>query len=241
MTQSYEWGKDGLLRSIRVFFEDEKGRRNYTEMAARNHAAGDAPGDGSGFDFTYNPAYPQVLRVSNRGANKAASGEVNVRFKRLDKAGLRLVDASDSILVLLASNPIVNPDAAALLDSPVVTGVAGNPYFNPFVWDGIHYFKFSYDQLGRVETAEEIGADNTVRFAWDGSRLLTVQAYRSDSRSPVYSRSLSYNGNVLNEELVNFRGGTYRIKYKYTGGKLQEAEFDDSGAHDGKGWRVTFQ
>jgi len=240
---TFEWLPDGKLRAISTTFRDAKGETNYRQMAARTAPAGASPAKKPGsFLFFYHPSYPQVLKVTqNLDSPFKLDSPFRVRMARLETAGLRLVDQEQSPLVLLQRNPSLNPDVVALLDSPAATGVAGNPFFNPFVWDGLHYFQFSYDRLGRVEQARELGADNLVRFTWDGDRLTAVRAFKGDFTTPVYSRTQTYSGKLLSSETVQYQGKTYKIEYRYRGNQLVEAEFGDNGAHDGKSWRVQFQ
>jgi tetratricopeptide (TPR) repeat protein len=243
MTAVFEWLTDGKLKSVSTSFRDAKGEANYRQMAARAAPPGAPPPKRPGsFLFLYHPSYPQVLKVTqNIDSNTKLEAPFRVRVARADGAGLRLVDRDQSVLTMLRSNPSLNPDIVALLDSPVATGVAGNSFFNPFVWDGIHYFQFTYDKLGRVETAREIGSDNVVRLTWDGERLTSLRAFQGSATAPVYARTPAYSGRQLTHETVQYQGKTYKINYRYRGNQLVEAEFSDSGAHDGKSWRVQFQ
>ena len=52
---------------------------------------------------------------------------------------------------VLLNHSMLDPDVVSFVDGPVASGVAGNSYFNPFVWDGLHVFRFQYDRLGRAE------------------------------------------------------------------------------------------
>jgi hypothetical protein len=51
---------------------------------------------------------------------------------------------------------------------------------------------------------------------------------------------MSYSAGKLISETVDYGGKQYRIIYKYVGDKLSEAEFEDTGAHDGVERRVRF-
>ena len=243
MTSSFTWTPEGRLVSITTRFQDDKGRQNFSAMESRGGHPGQSYSAGRSIFFTYHPSYPQVVKVSATTPPAAKpAGPFKVLLTRRDNSGLWLVDEDKSPLVLLESNPSVNPDLVALLDSPVATGVAGNSFFNPFVWDGIHFFRFSYDRQGRVDTAREVGADVVVRFTWEGERLTSLRAFRSgDPAKPVYSRTQNYSGPLLLSENVEYGGKSYKIEYKYAGSRLQEAEFNDSGAHDGRHWRVSFK
>jgi tetratricopeptide (TPR) repeat protein len=243
MMAAFEWLPDGKLKSISTAFRDAKGETNYRQMATRAAPAGaPAPKKPGSFLFLYHPTYPQVLKITqNLDGPSKFEAPFRVRMARLDGGGLRLVDQEQSLLTLLQSNPSLNPDIVALLDSPAAVGAAGNSFFNPFVWDGVHYFQFTYDKLGRVETAREIGADNVVRFTWDGERLTSLRAFKGNAAAPVYTRTPAYSGRQLLYETVQYQGKTYKIEYRYRGNQLVAAEFNDNGAHDGKSWRVQFQ
>jgi tetratricopeptide (TPR) repeat protein len=169
--------------------------------------------------FDYFETAPQVARV---GAGKAAS------------------DAK-AVEIMLPSSPAVNTRILALLGRPAAIGFAPNPYFNPFVWTGLHTFRFSYDEFGRVESAAEIGASRVAKFAWSGERLQSISVYGANGdKEPVYRRTMSYSGGKLMSETVEHGGKQYKTTYKYVDDKLSEAEFEDTGAHDGIERRVRF-
>jgi len=240
MAAEYAWTPEGRLRSIELEFRDQKGIRSYDEMVARSGIS-KTPGRPN-FYFFYHPNFPQVLKAVPSASEPPASDKpFRVRLARQEKSSLRLVDADDSVLVLLPSSPVVNPDVLALVDAPAATGIAGNSYFNPFIWDGVHYFQFTYDKLGRLDTAREIGVDNVVRFQWEGERLTAIRAGQANATRPSYVRTQHYSGKQLVSETVEFRGKTYKIEYKYAGDRPREASFDDNGAHDGRQWRVRFE
>src|SRR5207342_2460748 len=59
--------------------------------------------------------------------------------------------------VVLASNPSVDPLAIQRLTGKNITqGIAGNRFFNPYVWEKLYYFRFTYDEAGRVVRAQEL-------------------------------------------------------------------------------------
>jgi hypothetical protein len=79
------------------------------------------------------------------------------------------------------------------------------------------------------------------RFAWSGERLQSISVYaKDDEKEPVYRRTMSYSGDKLVSERVDYGAKEYRITYKYVGDKLSEAVFEDTGAHDGVERRVRF-
>lgn len=115
-------------------------------------------------------------------------------------------------------------------------GWAGNPYFHPFIWNGIYTFDLTYDRLGRVSRAtprQQLNGQRTdplsepLEFVWEGDtkRLLTVRGTTTG-----YLRELRYdkNGRLRSEE-ISTKSGHGSIKYEYVdeGPQLKAAEIDD--------------
>jgi hypothetical protein len=73
--------------------------------------------------------------------------------------------------------PDVRSRCSPFLGGPVATGVAGNSYFNPFVWDSLHVFRFQYDKLGRVESARKLAFPAWFRFEWRNDQLGRFDCY----------------------------------------------------------------
>jgi hypothetical protein len=149
-----------------------------------------------------------------------------------------VVDDRGQPRIVLEDSAGFNPAVLSILEGPLNTAVAGNSYFNPFIWDGLHYFSLTYDSEGRMSTAREWNADNLVRFTWSGDRLTEIQAFRKDSPNPYYQRTLSYSGTILTGESYSQGGKAGQIKYVYSGKVLQQAKVEDGGVHDGKTWTV---
>ncbi len=154
-------------------------------------------------------------------------------------------------LVRLANNPYADPVAIqSLTGKNLAIGIAGNHFFDPFVWDDVHWFQLTYDDSGRVSQAREVpdpkGApgDRWVDFEWDGPRLLAVRASQgSDAahRTKVYQRTLQYQDNRLVSEEVQFQGKSTRIRYTYNGSKLVSAAADKDPSLDDRSRQVTFR
>ena len=151
---------------------------------------------------------------------------------------------------LLANSPYVDPIAIQRLTGKDITiGVAGNKYFQPFVWDGIHYFRFTYDSRGRVALAREIAdpssapGDSSLEFDWDGWQLTAIRGYRGlgNQRRQVYERTMEYQDARLVSEQIQSQGKSWRIKYNYTGGKLTTANCDRDPSLDDRSRQVTFR
>jgi hypothetical protein len=154
-------------------------------------------------------------------------------------------------VVRLSNSPYADPVAIQLLTNRnVALGIAGNRYFDPFVWDKVHYFQLTYDDAGRVHQAREISdpraapGDQWVDFEWDGWRLTAVRAYQgadAGHRAKVYERTLQYQDNRLVSEEVQVQGKTSRIRYNYNGGRLASAVSDRDPSLDDRSRQVTFR
>ena len=153
--------------------------------------------------------------------------------------------------VRLANDPYADPLAIQSLTGKNVTlGIAGNHYFDPFVWDDIHYFQFTYDDRGRVRQARELSGakaapgDRWVDFEWDGDRLTAVRAYQGADAAhgaKVYERTQQYQDNRLVSEEIQFQGKISRIRYNYNGGRLASAVSDRDPSLDDRSRQVTFR
>jgi hypothetical protein len=105
---------------------------------------------------------------------------------------------------------------------PATRGWAGNPFFHPFLWDGIFMFDLVYDALGRLKEAIPVESDLSQRkspysepltFTWDGGsrRLLSIA-------SRNYRRELTYDGKGrLASEKITHSAGRGKIEYQYDG------------------------
>jgi hypothetical protein len=154
-------------------------------------------------------------------------------------------------MVRLANNPYADPVAIQSLTGKNVTlGIGGNHFFDPFVWDDVHYFQFTYDNRGRVSQAREMAdpkgvySDRWVDFEWDGSRLVAVNAFQgvdAAHRTKVYQRTLQYQDDRLVSEEVQFQGKSSRIRYNYNGGRLVSAAADRDPSLDDRSRQVTFR
>jgi len=154
-------------------------------------------------------------------------------------------------LVRLINDPYADPAAIRMLTGKnLAIGIAGNRFFDPFVWDKIHYFQFAYDDAGRVSQARELPdpkaapGDQWVDFDWDGLRLTAVRAYQgadADHRTKIYERTLQYQDNRLISEEIQFQGKTSKIRYNYNGGRLVSAVSDRDPSLDDRSRQVTFR
>ena len=232
LKMSFQW--DGSrLTAITTAFDDEKGSQNY-------HALG-GPGESQGnFFFGYLGSEAQVQVVSTRKLDgPAAAPELRVAHEAPNPP--HLVDEHGLPRILLQESPQFNAAALSVLEGPLATGIAGNSFFNPFIWDGLHYFSLTYDTEGRMSSAREWNADNLVRFTWSGDRLTGISAFRKDSATPYYQRTISYSGTMIIGESYTEATKAGQIKYVYSGKVLQQVKVEDGGVHDGKTWTVRMR
>ncbi|MEI9971467.1 MAG: hypothetical protein WDO73_05060 [Ignavibacteriota bacterium] len=229
LRMAFQWDHN-RLNSITTAFDDEKGAQSYRALGG----AGDSPGT---FFFAYAGSDPQVQVVSTHAFDQppVLSG---VRVAHDPAAPAHLVDEQGQPRIVLEDSPQFNLAVLTLLEGPISTTVAGNAFFNPFIWDGLHYFSLTYDAQGRVDSAREWNADNLVRFTWSGNRLTEIRAFRKESSTPYYQRTISYSGTMILGETYNAGGKNGQIKYVYSGKVLQQVKVEDGGAHDGKTWTV---
>ena len=232
---NFRWDKNHL-ESITTTFEDQlKGPRTYRSLLGENPAAAALPNDKLGnFYFRYvSPEGPLLEASTDAPAQGAAPPAFQVKVAK-DKAGYHLVDAANAPMLALWSSTYVDTQVLNFLGSRVATTVAGNSYFDPFLWDGLHYFTLRYDNQGRVDSAQEWNADNLVRFTWDGDKLKEIRAYHEGNPTPYYRRALTYAGGQMQSEDFTLDGHTGKIRYVYENKVLQKIEIDQ----DGKNWTV---
>jgi hypothetical protein len=231
LKMSFQW--DGSrLSAITTAFEDEKGSQNYRALGGQ-----DSLGN---FFFAYVGLDPQVQAASTSKFDASPTVPA-VRVAREAPNPPHLVDERGLPRFLLQESPQFNPAVLTILEGPLSTTVAGNSFFNPFIWDGLHYFRLTYDQQGRIDKAREWNADNLVRFTWSGDRLSGIRAFRKDSPTPYYQRAISYSGIMITGETYSAGNRTGQIKYVYSGKVLQQVKVEDGGVHDGKTWTVRMR
>jgi len=236
----FKW-EGSRLRSVASTFEDDRSLKSYKALA--DTAGGllkqdeEAPGN---FYFSYTGTN-QILSVEPKRPAAAASANGDIRILRGANGVVRVVLEPDRPRLLFKNDSQINTDVLSVLEGPVATGFSGSGVFNPFVWDGFHYFSLQYDREGRLSEAREWNADNLVRFTWSGEQLTEVRAFRSGSGEPYYQRSISYTGTDLAGETYSAGGKSGKIKYVYAGKNLQQVRVEDGGVHDGKTWIVRLR
>jgi hypothetical protein len=230
---AFNWA-NARLESIRTTFDDDKGAQLYRALvvagAADSGAVAAASLDDPGnFYFEYHPN-GALREVLPKKPAPAAAKAYSVHVAHDARGRALLVDDDGHPEVVLPDHPYVDPAVLAVVEGgPVTSVVAGNSFFNPFLWDGVHAFTVQYDAVGRAESAQEWNADNTVRFSWEGNQLVAIRAYRKGSDAPYYQRTIRYAGSQIAGEDYSVNGRNGQIKYIYTNGKLQQIKIENEG------------
>ena len=217
---SFEWEGDRLKAIVPTFEKPDKATGERT------------------ISFAYDHRFPQVNSVGyENGARGVSATDPDEMYRRSS--------------VLLLNNPYVDPAAILKFTGKNVSiGIAGNKFFEPFVWDRIHYFRFTYDGSGRVSQAREVGepagvpGDLWLEFDWDGWQLDGITAYQGrdeNHRAKIYERSLQYQDGRLVGEEIQSQGKTSRIKYSYNTGRLVSATCDKDASLDDRSRQVIFR
>ncbi len=231
---TFNWAS-GRLESIRTTFDDEKGAQAYRALVVAGAADSGAVAaasltDPGNFFFEYHPT-GALREVLPKKEAPTAPRPYAVHVAHDDKGRALLIDEDKHPEVVLPDHPYVDPAVLAIVEGgPVTSVIAGNSFFNPFLWDGVHAFTIQYDRQGRAESAQEWNADNLVRFSWDGNQLVAVRAYHKGSNAPYYQRTIAYSGSIITGEDYSVNGRPGKIKYIYTNGKnLQQIKIENEG------------
>ncbi len=219
MRVTYNWDGDRLRSIVPTFDKPE-------------HATGERP-----ITFGYDPSFPSVNAVDYGNARTISSNDPDELYKKS--------------ALLLSNNPYVDPAAIQGLTGKkdIAIGISGNKYFQPFEWDGIHYFRLTYDNRGRVAQARETvdpatpPGDSVLEFDWDGWRLIAIRGYQgaASQRRQTYERTMEYQDGRLIAEQIQTQGKSWRIKYNYVGGKLSAAVCDRDPSLDDRSRQVIFR
>jgi tetratricopeptide (TPR) repeat protein len=239
---AFHWDKDHL-ESILTTFDDEKAQQQFRQWVSQGNPgtqAGVAPPDKVGkFYFRYLSPTGPLLGVRNEAP---APGETAPPFQvKLvnEKTSSHLVDTGGAPVLALWGSPYVDTEVLGFLGSRVATTVAGNSVFDPFIWDGLHYFTLKYDEVGRVSTAQEWNVDNVLRFTWDSDRLKEIRGFRENGSTQYYRRLITYSGVQIQAEEFTLNGKSGHIRYVYGDNKttLQKIEIEQ----DGKTWTAKLR
>lgn len=231
---TFNWA-NARLESIRTTFDDDKAAAAYRALVVAGAAdsgavAASSVEDPGNFFFEYHPN-GTLREVLPKKSAPAGAKPYAVHVAHDDKGRALLIDDDKHPEVVLPDHPYVDPAVLAVVEGASVTSViAGNSFFNPFLWDGVHAFTVRYDAQGRAESAQEWNADNLVRFSWDGNLLTAIRAYRKGSDAPYYQRTINYSGSSISGEDYSVNGRSGKIKYIYTNGKnLQQIKIENEG------------
>ena len=188
-------------------------------------------------NFFYNDKFPQVIAATEGG-----------RPPSLDT---REPDELLKHSLVFLNNPYIDPDSVEKLTGKNVSlAISGNRFFQPFVWDRIHYFRFTYDSAGRVARAVELADSNgaptgiTLDFDWEGQHLMAIHGYQGADlrhRSRIYERTMEYQDGQLISEEISGSGKSSRIKYIYNGDHLASAQSTNDSTLDDRSRQVTFR
>jgi hypothetical protein len=221
MKISYEWNGDRLVSITPTF---EKAEKNTGERR---------------INFFYNEQFPQVLTASDG----------NGRMPAFDSKEPDELLKHASLVVL--NNPYIDPDSVEkLTGNNVSLTISGNRFFQPFVWDRIHYFRLTYDSSGRVAHAIELSDLNgnptgvMLDFDWEGQHLMAIHGYQGADlhhRSRIYDRTMEYEDGQLMSEEISGSGKSSRIKYSYSGNRVVSAQSTNDATLDDRSRQVTFR
>ena len=148
---------------------------------------------------------------------------------------------------VLSNNPYVDPLAIQKLTGKnVALGIAGNRFFNPFVWEKLYYFRLTYDESGRVSRAQELGgpagtpSDFALEFEWSGMQLNAIRGFQAKTK--VYERTMQYQDGKLVSEDIQGSAKASRIKAFYAGNPPQEwpSAITTTRASDNRSRKVAF-
>ncbi|MCX6637818.1 MAG: hypothetical protein NT090_22410, partial [Acidobacteria bacterium] len=217
---------------LKIAFTWEKGR---LKTIVPTFEKNEKPTGEKTIAFAYDERVPQVASVTVEQAAPAPSDP--------DEAVRR---AS----LMIPNNPYVDPAAVqALTGKNITLGITGNRFFNPFIWDKVYYFRFTYDEQGRVSQARELSGPGgaagslVVEFDWNGLQLAALRGYEGPDekrRVKIYERTLQYEGGRLVSEDIQSQGRSAKVKYTYKGDNLLSASCDKNAHLDARARQVTF-
>ena len=181
----------------------------------------------------YDAKGTQVLFASETDALRAPPSDPDSAFR--------------SASVVLPNNSMVDVLALEKLTGKEMTvGIAFNRFFNPFVWEKIHYFRLRYDAQGRAVAARELmggpggtPGEQSLEFDWDGMQLTAIRGYLGKTKN--YERTMQYQGGRLISEEIAAEGKPSQIKYIYLGNRLASADATKDTTLDNRSRKVTFR
>jgi len=211
---TFEWAGE-RLKSVTPSFENAA------------HATGEKR-----ISFGYEDRVPQVVWATDGDDSRPApSADPDEAYKR------------SSVLPL--NSPLVDPAAIQRTTGKnVALVVSGNPFFNPFVWEKVYYFRIAYDDSGRIVRAQQLSgpqgapAEQVLEFEWNGMLLTAIHGYLGKTGN--YERTMQYQDGRLVSEEIQGQGKPSHIKYNYLGDRLVSAEATADPTLDNRNRKVTF-
>ena len=211
---AFEWDGE-RLKSVKPSFENAA------------HATGEKT-----ISFGYEDHVPQVVWASDGDqARPPVPADPDEAYKRS--------------AVLLLNSPFVDPMAVQRITGKnLALAIAGNQFFNPFVWEKLHYFRIAYDDSGRVSRAQELSgptgapAEQVLEFEWNGMHLTAIHGYLGKTKN--YERTMQYEDGRLVSEEIQGQGKPSHIKYNYMADRLVSAEAATDPTLDNRNRKVTF-
>jgi hypothetical protein len=188
--------------------------------------------------FCYHPQVPHVVAVDQGSVPRTLPADPD-----------QLLQASN---VVLPNTPLADPFMAARLTGHAITlTVAGNRFFNPFIWEKPYVFAVEYDAQGRAirarqqpETGPAARQPVIAEFSWDGSRLTSIRVHQMvagvASAPLIYERTMRYEQGRLVGEGIKAGPKSSSIKYKWEGGQLVSAECEKDETVDSRSRDVFF-
>ncbi|MGA2038249.1 MAG: hypothetical protein ABSH42_03140 [Bryobacteraceae bacterium] len=147
--------------------------------------------------------------------------------------------------VLVRNSPFVDPVAVQRVTGKnLAVVIAGNPFFNPFVWEKLYYFRIAYDDSGRITRAQELSgpsgapAEQVLEFEWSGMQLTAIRGYLGKTKN--YERTMQYEDGRLVSEEIQGQAKPSHIKYNYAANRLVSAEAATDATLDNRSRKVTF-
>jgi len=212
--EAFEWDGE-RLKSVRPTFENAA------------HATGERT-----LSFGYEDHVPQVVWASDGDEGRpAVPADPDEAYKRS--------------VVLPLNSPFLDPIAVQRITGKnLALAIAGNQFFNPFVWEKLHYFRLTYDDSGRVSRAQELSgpagspAEQVLEFEWNGMHLTAIRGYLGKTKN--YERTMQYEDGRLVAEEVQGQGKPSHIKYNYLADRLVSAEAATDPTLDNRSRKVTF-
>ena len=191
----------------------------------------EAGAEESKISFAYDDRVPQVFWAGESNQTPVVPTEPDELYKRA--------------LVVLLNQPTVDPLTVerATGKNPAMV-IAGNRFFNPFVWQQLCYFRLTYDDRGRVSRAQQLNGprgapgDQVLEFEWNSLQLVAIRGYVGKVKN--YERTMQYQGGRLVSEEIQGEGKSSHIKYTYAGNRLVSAEAGADATLDNRSRKVTF-